>query len=142
MILIINCYLYLLAKYYTAVVIKYVALWSTKTLQPWNWPWPQVRYKTRDLVVIKFPVGVRYESGHFLPPRKKLAHSNTYSLTFYLVHFIDYFVIILCPAAPQPERLIKIISTIYYLVIKDLVDMILINSFRSGCADCNRPGGP
>jgi hypothetical protein len=21
---------------------------------------------------------VRYESGHFLPPRKKLAHSNTY----------------------------------------------------------------
>jgi hypothetical protein len=39
----------------------------------------------------------------------------------------------------RPERLIKIISTRYFLVIKEinkyLVDMILINSFRSG------PGG-
>jgi hypothetical protein len=33
MILIIICHLYLLAKYYTAVVIKSVALWSTRTLQ-------------------------------------------------------------------------------------------------------------
>jgi hypothetical protein len=36
---------------------------------------------------------------------------------------------------PRPERLIKIISTRYFLVIKEinryLVDMILINSFRS-----------
>jgi hypothetical protein len=58
MILITNCHLYLLAKYYTAVVIKSVALWSTRNLQPWNQPWPQVRYKSRDLVVIKFPVGI------------------------------------------------------------------------------------
>jgi hypothetical protein len=36
----------------------------------------------------------------------------------------------------RPERLIKIISTRYFLVIKEinryLVDMILINSFWSG----------
>jgi hypothetical protein len=36
----------------------------------------------------------------------------------------------------RPERLIKIISTRYFLEIKEinkyLVDMILINSFRSG----------
>jgi hypothetical protein len=36
----------------------------------------------------------------------------------------------------QPERLIKIISTRYFLVIKEinkyLLDMILINYFRSG----------
>jgi hypothetical protein len=36
----------------------------------------------------------------------------------------------------RPERLIKIIPTRYFLVIKEinkyLVDMILINSFRSG----------
>jgi hypothetical protein len=37
---------------------------------------------------------------------------------------------------PRPERLIKIISTRYFLVIKEfnkyLVDMILIYYFRSG----------
>jgi hypothetical protein len=60
MILITNCHLYLLDKYDTAVVIKSVALWSTRNLQPWNRPWPQVRYKSRDLVVTKFPVGHQF----------------------------------------------------------------------------------
>jgi hypothetical protein len=33
----------------------------------------------RFITYVSCSADVRYESGHFLPPRKKLAHSNTYS---------------------------------------------------------------
>jgi hypothetical protein len=46
------------AKYYTAVVIKSVALWSTRNLQPWK---PTLA--TSTLQVIKFPVGMTHPNG-------------------------------------------------------------------------------